>query len=360
MMLWFVFALLTGAAVFSVLWPLSRAPTEVNATALDVAFYGAQTAEIDREASRGSITPEDAVTARTEAARRLLIASRRQERAPRSASAWPVRAVALGAVVFVPVTSLALYHQVGAPDMPDQPLQARLNASPARMDMATAIARIEQHLVQNPQDGRGWAVLAPIYLRLQRYDDAQRAFANAIRLLGPTADRYAALGEAQVLRQGGMVSTEAQRSFKSAIGLDMKSPAANFYLGLAASQDGDKAKAEAIWRRLIADSPADAPWVPVVRAHLAALDAPASPGQSAAAPADQQAMIHRMVDGLATRLQSNGNDIDGWLRLMRAYRVLNEPGKAKLAFGNARRNFASDPAAMRRLDDLAHELGLES
>ena len=70
-------------------------------------------------------------------------------------------------------------------------------------------------------------------------------------------------------------------------------------------------------------------------------------------------MIHRMVDGLADRLKTNGNDIDGWLRLVRAYRVLDEQDKAKGALGSARRNFAGDPAATKRLDDLAHELGLE-
>ena len=66
-----------------------------------------------------------------------------------------------------------------------------------------------------------------------------------------------------------------------------------------------------------------------------------------------------MVDGLADRLKSNGNDIDGWLRLVRAYRVLQEPDKAKLALGDAKRNFATDSAATKRLDDLAQELGLK-
>jgi cytochrome c-type biogenesis protein CcmH len=79
-----------------------------------------------------------------------------------------------------------------------------------------------------------------------------------------------------------------------------------------------------------------------------------------AMPDDQrQAMIHRMVDGLAERLKSNGSDLDGWLRLVRAYRVLNEPDKAKDALAGARRNFAADTGAKKRLDDLAHELGLE-
>ena len=55
----------------------------------------------------------------------------------------------------------------------------------------------------------------------------------------------------------------------------------------------------------------------------------------------------------------NGGDLEGWLRLVRAYRVLDEQGKAKGALSDARRNFAADPTATKRLDNLAHELGLE-
>ena len=374
-MLWVIFALLAGAAVFSVLWPLSRAPANTDARDLDVAFYKAQTAEIERDTTRGVIGSEEAEVARTEAARRLMAASHRQVGDTTHSSPWAVRAVAVGSLVFVPAAALALYWQIGAPFLPDAPLQARLAAPPAQMDMAAAIGRIEQHLTKNPNDGRGWAILAPIYVRLQRYDDAQRAYTNAIRILGPTGDRYAALGEVQMFAAGGRtVSADAKHSFEEAAKLEPKSPRANFYLGLAAEQDNDKPKALAIWRQLITDSPPDAPWVPTVRNHIAEASGEAPPetaapagvptGPMAAAvaalPGDQQqAMIHRMVDGLAERLKSNGNDIDGWLRLVRAYRVLNEGDKAKVALTDARRTFAANPTATKRLDELAHELGLE-
>jgi cytochrome c-type biogenesis protein CcmH len=347
----------------------------MDARELDVAFYQAQTDEIARDTARGVIGQEEAESARVEAARRLVSASQRKAVDVTRGSPWTVRGVALGVLVFVPAVAFSLYAQIGAPNLRDQPLQARLDAAPAQMDIATAIAKIEQHLLKNPNDGRGWAILGPIYVRLQRYDDAARAYTNAIRVLGPTGDRYAALGEAQVFAAGGgMVTTDARRSFEEARKLEPGSPRAGFYLGLAAQQDGDKPKAVAIWKKLIADSPSDAAWLPTVRNHIAAatgeapLDAPEGAegptgpmaAQVAAMPADQQqAMIHRMVDGLAERLKSNGGDIEGWLKLVRAYRVLHEGDKAKIALTDARRNFAADPMAKKRLDDLAHELGLE-
>lgn len=373
-MLWVIFALLTGAAIFSVLWPLSRKQETSDPRELDVAFYHAQTAEIERDRARGVIGVDDAEVARNEAARRLLSASRGPVETPAPTSPWLVRLVALGALAFVPALALGLYWQVGAPNLPDEPLQARLNAAPARMDVAAAIGRIEKHLAKDPQDGRGWAILAPIYVRLQRYDDAIRAFSNAIHVLGPTGDRYAALGEAQVFANDGMVSADARRSFERAIEIEPGSPRARFYLGLAAEQDGDRPKAVALWQKLEAESPKDAPWLTTVRSHIAAAtgsagrdiaaapaagEKPTAAAVAAMKPDQRQAMIHRMVDGLAQRLKGNGNDIDGWLRLVRAYRVLNEGDKAKVALADARRNFAADPSATKRLDELAHELGLE-
>ena len=370
--IWIIFAGLTALAVLAVLWPLSRAPATTDAREADVAFYKAQTAEIERDVTRGVIGAQEAAIARNEAARRLMAARGRAEKDVAGASPWATRTVALATLVLLPAAALGLYWQVGAPGIPDDPLQARLDAPASTMDLPTAIAKIEQHIAAHPDEAKGWQVLAPIYTREGRFEDAARAYRNQIRLLGPSADLLGALGEAEVFAKGGTVDDDAKAAFTRAAALDPAAPRANFYLGLAAQQDGDKAQAKAIWSKLLADSPPDAAWLPTVKNHLAELDgvapagaAPGTPSGPAAAqvaamtPDKQQAFIRRMVDGLADRLKSNGNDIDGWLRLVRAYRVLQEPDKAKLALGDAKRNFAGDSTATKRLDDLAQELGLK-
>ena len=379
MSLWIIFALLTGAAVFAVLWPLARDPAGIDTRELDVAFYESQTVEIERDRVRGVIGTVEADIARNEAARRLMAAVGRGARVgtgrfvPPSATATHV--VALATLLFVPVLALGLYRDIGTPDSPDQPLEARLKAASDNTDMAAAIARIERRLAEAPTDGRGWAVIAPVYARLGRTDDAVRAYRNAIRILGPGGERYAGLGEAQMAAAGGTVTAEARASFETAMRLDPSSPRAAFYLGVAAEQDGDKPRAVALWTKLVADAPPNAPWLPAVRSQIAeatgtASDAPAlvdasgGPGKMAEAiaamPADQQqAMIANMVERLADRLRADGNDVEGWLRLMRAYRVLHESDKAKAALTSARRNFVTDPAATKRIDDVAHELDLE-
>ncbi len=40
------------------------------------------------------------------------------------------------------------------------------------------MAQVETHLEANPTDGRGWEVLAPVLVKLGRYDDAVRALAQ--------------------------------------------------------------------------------------------------------------------------------------------------------------------------------------
>jgi cytochrome c-type biogenesis protein CcmH len=120
---------------------------------------------------------------------------------------------------------------------------------------------------------------------------------------------------------------------------------------------------------LLASAPADAPWIGFVRDRLARLDGkPPSPGPSAEdaasaadlSPEQRQQMIAGMVERLAARLKSESGDIEGWLRLVRAYTVLGERDKARSAAADARRAMENDADKIRRLNDLVKSLGLES
>ena len=201
------------------------------------------------------------------------------------------------------------------------------------------MAQVEAHLEKNPTDGRGWNVLAPVLARLGRYDDAVRAYRNSITYNGDSAERRADLGEALAGAAGGVVTAEAKAEFERAVALNADEVKASYFLGLAAEQDGRSAEAASIWRAMLAKAPPDAPWRPLVQAALARVGGSAAPALSdepmAAAKdmneADRSAMIHGMVDRLATRLKQNGDDVEGWLRLVRAYMVMGDRDKAKSA-----------------------------
>ena len=75
--------------------------------------------------------------------------------------------------------------------------------------------------------------------------------------------------------------------------------------------------------------------------------------------ADRGAMIRGMVDRLATRLKQNGDDVEGWLRLVRAYLVLGEREKAMSARADARQAVGGDTERLRQLDEGLKNLGLD-
>ena len=139
----------------------------------------------------------------------------------------------------MPVIALPLYAYLGQPQMPDEPLASRPPASLASNDVEAAVAGVESHLIAKPDDGKGWAVIAPVYMRLERYDDAARAYAEALRLLGEDGGRRAAYGEALVAAGGGVVTDKARETFEKALAEEPGQPQARFYLALAAEQDGE-------------------------------------------------------------------------------------------------------------------------
>ena len=69
-------------------------------------------------------------------------------------------------------------------------------------------------------------------------------------------------------------------------------------------------------------------------------------------------MVDQMVEQLAARLKENGDDLPGWLRLVRAYTVLGRSDDAKEALARAKEQFAGNVQAIEELDTLAADLGL--
>jgi cytochrome c-type biogenesis protein CcmH len=387
MMLWLILALMTAGALGAVVWPLVRA-RGMTAAGSDLVVYRDQLEEIERDRTDARIGADEAEAARVEVSRRLLAAANAEAAMPADAGRGARRrfATVAAAVIMIPLLAVAMYGVLGSPELPWQPLAARTQGGQENLDsnpIAQLLARVEAHLEENPNDGRGWEVVAPVYMKLERYEDAAKARLKAVTLLGATAVREVDLGEALTAAANGVVSEEAKAAFDRAVALDADNFKAQFYLGLAAEQDGNAAEAARIWRGLIAKAPSDAPWLAVVRNSLARVDtsaaaAPAAAASAAVAPAaeppgprpddiaaagemtEQQRsqMVRGMVDRLATRLHENGADLDGWLRLLRAYKVLGEHDKAKAAAKEARAALTSEPDKLRRLDAAIKDLDI--
>jgi cytochrome c-type biogenesis protein CcmH len=389
-LLWVILACLTAIALLVLLRPLAGAAAKDRARdAFDAAVYRDQLGEIESDRARGLIGQAEAEAARIEVARRLLRADSKERVPDRAAkSSGAKTAATVGVALALPLLALGLYLVYGSPRLPDQPLAARLEDPASDKNLEALVARVEARLREHPEEGEGWEVIAPVYMGWQRYSDAAEAYGQAIRLLGPSAKRLSGQGQALVLANNGVVTEDARRALERAAELDPTLVEPRILLAIAKEQDGQFAAAVADWRALLAKETGDQPWREMVEKRIAADEVhlagkrvvePPQPGTAetgaqghggpneadiAAAqnmsPADRQAMIERMVQGLAARLEQQGDDLPGWLKLVRAYSVLDRKDDAVKALQRAKSQFSGNSQALEQLDALAAELGLKS
>jgi cytochrome c-type biogenesis protein CcmH len=386
MILWPILTLMTLGAVIAVWWPLARRQSSVRSGS-DIAVYRDQLDEIDRDQAASRIGNVEAEAARVEVSRRLIAAAETAKAssiAPAPGPAgWYRRATLAAAIVLLPVGAGAVYLSLGSPGLVSVSMNAATGGQPLPAAIEHTVAEVETYMESNPRNGRGWELLAPVYLRLGRFDDAVRARRNALEIFGPDAAHLGDLGEAMVMASGGVVTAEAKSLFERANAADPEDVMAQYYLGLSAKQDGRRDEAEKRWRALVSRAGEGAEWLPLVKDALARIDekgpaavvaAPASGAAKAApkgpsarevaaaaqlAPAERNGMIEGMVARLAQKMAENGADVEGWLRLIKAYSVLGERDKALAAAANARSALAGNSDNLRRIGELAKELGLE-
>lgn len=193
-------------------------------------------------------------------------------------------------------------------------------------------------------------------MQAKRAGDAANAFAKAIALGTKGARVEASYGSALVVAANGKVDDKARAAFQAALAADPTDPTARFFLGLAKQQAGDGEAALTDWLALERELPADTPWRPDLVANIDQLardlgkDPKALPGRiapipgareddvaavAAMSPEEQQAFINGMVERLAERLKSAPDDLDGWIKLARAYGVLKRGDDAVAAWAKA-------------------------
>jgi cytochrome c-type biogenesis protein CcmH len=418
MTLWIILTALTALAAAWLTIPLVRRhEARVDARAATIAVLKDQLADVDVQLAAGSIQPGEAEGLRNEIRRRLLAAGHIPAELDRTMGQKSLSGLALGMAVMVAVAAAALYTNMGQPDLasgpaaPSDPAPAAAAVPPAQADgeVAQLITGLEQKMQANAQDPEGWRMLGWSYFQTGRYGDAAKAYARAIALNPNGVGYQSAYGETLVQEAGGQVTPAAAAAFEKAAAQDGADARARYFLGVRKADTGDRKGAVEDWLKLLADSPADAPWLPQLRqmigqtatqagiditARLAATQpvgnasVPGQPNPAAAAaaagavqpgapagvmpspsreqvqaaqamnPADRQAMIRSMVDGLAAKLKANPKDEGGWLRLMRARQVLGDTAAARTARDQALAAFNGDGAAQARIRAAASEMGL--
>ena len=274
------------------------------------------------------------------------------------------------------------------------------------------IQRLVERQKKEPTNPETWRMLGWSYFATERYAEAADAYRKATELQPNNAALLTSLGEALVRAADGEVKPDAVVAFDAALKLEPKEPRARFFKGLVLEQAGNKQAALDAWIAVLADAGPDDAWAPDLRTRIVAVsgelgvdvtaklpaapattapiavapatggilqklqsrsietEAPSPPpvakGPTAEAvkaaesmtPADRQAMIRGMVDGLAARLEKSPRDADGWLQLIRSRRILGDLDAARDALAKAVATFADTPAEQARLTAAAKELGV--
>jgi cytochrome c-type biogenesis protein CcmH len=367
------FALLTGIAMLAVLWPMFRRRPLVARDRFERAIYRDQLLEVERDRARGLIPEEQARAARLEIERRLLRAAAVEQ--PSEDSGPGRRGVVLAAALLVPLLATTLYATLGSPSLPDQPLLARQDEPPPQQqppDVAEMVARLEARLADAPEDLEGWLMLGRSRAVMGNLPGAVEAFRRAQALAPNDPGAIGGLAEALTTGGGGVMPAEAKDLFERLARLQPQDPRPDFYLAWGELQAGEPRRALDRWTALLARTPADAPWrqqiVEGVQAAAGQLgidpktviaEAPSAqpatprPSQeevdavSKMSPDEQVAMIRGMVDKLQARMDADGSDVQGWLRLAQSRMVLGEADRARETYQKALVLHPDHPALLK-------------
>ena len=403
MTFWIAAALLT-LGLAALLWRALGKPAaaaERSAAAADIGVYRDQLAEIARDAARGTIGEAEAERSRIEISRRILDADRAARNAAAGQAAGGPRLVAALVVAVALAGAFWLYREIGAPGYPDLPIADRLDRAAAfradrpsqaeaeaeaprretatpEPDYAELMERLRATVAERPDDLTGQRLLARNEAALGNYGAAAAAQARVVSLSGASvvAADYATLADLYVLATGGYVSPEAEAAASEALARDPKNRIARFYMGLMWAQTGRPDLSFQVWRALLEEGPADAPWIAPIReqiglvARAAGVDytppaAAAGPGAGDVAAAaemseeDRMTMIRGMVEQLSGRLATEGGSPEEWARLITSLGVLGETERARAIYREAQEKFTGQAAALEALDRAAAAAGVD-
>jgi cytochrome c-type biogenesis protein CcmI len=210
---------------------------------------------------------------------------------------------------------------------------------------------------------------------------AHWAQAGAIAVLGDaaTANDFVGLADLLILSAGGYVSPEAEAALEQALQRDPRNPLARYFTGLMLAQTDRPDLAFQLWRQLLEEGPADAPWIAPIRSQIefmamragvnytlppegaAPARGPSAADIAAAEDMDPEArvaMIEGMVASLAQRLATEGGSAEDWAQLIAAYGVIGREADARAIWTEAQAVFGTRPEALATIREAAERAGV--
>jgi len=255
---WLIATGLTVLALAFVIPPLLRKNlplTEIDRNAINIAIYKERLAELTQE----NLTPEQYTQAQQELDKTLL-----QEYQADRPLTQPARAIWTALVIAISIPALAVgsYWKLGAPQLlvAETPVtnltQPEKEHLPDNFD--DMVNKLAARLQQQPDDAKGWYMLARSYSALKRYQEAAQAYNQVLTRVGEQDPQLLTdFAEALALANEGKLTGQPTILLTAALELDPNHQQALWLAGFAAAQKQDYLAAIDYWQRFLKQLPAN-------------------------------------------------------------------------------------------------------
>jgi cytochrome c-type biogenesis protein CcmH len=278
--IWLVFVVLIFIALAFILPPLwqSSAQTQKDShhgrTEANVGVYRDQLSELEMDLRNGIVGPEQYQQDRDEIERRLLEDVSISEPTTRP-SGGDKRRLAFALALAFPLVAVSFYLAVGNPKA-ISPEAAAVTPAVAgtgtnefsQQRIEANVASLAKRLADNPSDGPGWVMLARSYSSMEKYREADDAFAKATALVTNDADLWAEYAFANAMANGRQLQGKPLELVNKALKLDPENLKGLELAGSAAFQAKDYKQAIEYWQRLLSKVPADSEVAESVKQRL--------------------------------------------------------------------------------------------
>jgi cytochrome c-type biogenesis protein CcmH len=271
---------------------------------------------------------------------------------------------ALGLAALIPLAAGGLYAVLGnraALQGPDNGAQQAPHQT-GGAEVERMVRSLAGKLEKNPDDAKGWAMLARSFKVMGRYGEAEQAFAKAGSVVEGSADVLTEYADVVAMRNGGRMAGKPEELVKKALALEPDHPTALWMAGTAAYQRKDYRDARRDWERLLKQLPAQSADGQVIRANLDELrilgGEAAKPGAVAgmAVPA-----IAAKGDAAAGAKAGAPSAVRGTVRLAPGMRQTVSPDDAVFVFARPLDGSRMPLAVLRaRVADLPMDFVLDS
>lgn len=229
---------------------LRPAPTDgISGQRLNAAIYREQLQALERDLAQGAISADEHASARDELQLRLLDDTDAPAPAhePSGPTFWTSRRIVAALAIILPLLSAGSYVWLGNPAAMQPPVARGVSDAQIAQMVDTLAARLKA----NPDDPKGWAMLARSYQVMGRLDEAEQAFLRIGATLDQDPDLLTGYAELLALRADNRLEGRPQALITKALAIDPAHPGALMLAGAAAYQRADYAGAVDQWQKLL-------------------------------------------------------------------------------------------------------------